>query len=205
MTYTQLMQTRTRTRLSPENRKKQILEAARNLIIVDGIQSFTMDSLAKAAGITTPLVYNYFANRAELLQELLKQEYTAFSARVRSEVEAATSFEEIVRAFISSNFDHFAPGNILPLLQSQPEVAVVIAEQQKRSSNQTARFLVKLTAKSFQLTRAEAELVTSMSSGASIAAAQFAANREVTRDETIDTVLTYVIAGLGAVALAKRN
>ena len=199
------MQTRTRTRLSPENRKKQILEAARNLIIVNGIQSFTMDSLAAAAGITTPLVYNYFANRPELLQSLLKQEYAAFSERTQSEVESATGFEEVVRAFISSNFDHFAPGSILPILQSQPEVVVVIAEQQKRSSNQSANFLVKLTAKSFQLTRADAELVMSMSSGASIAAAQYAANHAVTRDETIDKVLAYVVAGLDAVASIKEK
>jgi AcrR family transcriptional regulator len=197
------MQTRTRTRLSPENRKKQILEAARNLITSKGIQSFTMDSLAAAAGITTPLVYNYFANRSELLQALLKQEYTAFSEKVQAEVESASSFEETVRAFILSNFDHFAPGSILPVLQSQPEVAVVISEQQKRASNRSASFLVRLTAKSFQLTRAEAELVMSMSSGASIAAAQYASTHEATRDETVDKVLAYVIAGLGAVASIK--
>jgi hypothetical protein len=80
----------------------------------------------------------------------------------------------VVRAYVTSNFDHHAPGSILPILQSQPEIVEVIELHLKKDGQQAAEFVVQSTAKSFELTESEAELVASMSSGASIAAAQYA-------------------------------
>jgi AcrR family transcriptional regulator len=115
-----------RTRLSPEKRKKQLLDTASLMIVSEGLQSFTMESLAREAGVTPPLVYNYFSNRPELLQALLTQEYKAFNAQILTDIQQAQSFEEIVSIFIKSNFDHLSEGNILPILQSQPEILIGI-------------------------------------------------------------------------------
>lgn len=190
---------KTRTRLSPEARKRQLLETAKEMIVADGLQRFTMDALATKAGVTTPLVYNYFATRAELLQALLVKEYTSYTRKLAAAVAKASNFEEIVRAYITSNFDHQAPGSILPILQSQPDIATVIQQRLKEDGKQTANFVVQQFAASYKLTKSQAELVASMSSGASIAAAQYARMARVNRKKTIGTVLKYVLAGVDAI------
>jgi AcrR family transcriptional regulator len=194
-----------RTRLSPEKRRKQLLTTAANMIVAGGLQSFRMEALAKQAGVTAPLVYNYFSNRPELLQALLLEEYRVFNDQVRQEISSAQSFEEIVLVFIKSNFDHFSAGSILPILQSQPEILIAIRDEQKTNSRQTAEYLVSITAKSFELTIADAELVASMSSGASISAAQYAARHSVDRDETIDLAVKYVLAGMQAIGQTSKK
>ena len=194
------MNAKVRTRLSPEARKKQLLDTAKTIILEDGLQAFTMDALAKAAGVTTPLVYNYFATRQTVLQALLEQEYGDYASKLAAAVANAATFEETVRAYITSNFDHQAPGSILPILQSQPDIVAVIDERLKRDGNQTANYVVQQTAASYKLTKPQAELLASMSSGASIAAAQYAARSRVNRKKTIEKVLKYVMAGLDALA-----
>ncbi len=189
-----------RTRLSPAARKKQLLDTAKAMIVEEGLQHFTMEALARTAGVTTPLVYNYFSGRQALLKSLLVQEYESYRLKTVAEVGAAKSFDDVVRAYVTSNFDHHAPGSILPILQSQPEIVEVIELHLKKDGQQAAEFVVQSTAKSFELTKSEAELVASMSSGASIAAAQYAGRVRVNREKTIDNVLAYVLAGISAIA-----
>ena len=191
---------RVRTRLSPEARKNQLLATAKQMIVDNGLQSFTMEALARSAGVSSPLVYNYFASRQAVLRALLEQEYQVYTRKLTGEVQAAQNFEEVVRTFIISNFDHYAPGNILPILLSQPEIADAVQASQNKYGRQTASFLVQNTAKTYKLTKPQAELLVRMSSGASIAAAEYSAHSNVDREKTIDTVLSYILAGLGRIA-----
>jgi AcrR family transcriptional regulator len=191
---------RVRTRLSPEARKEQLLATARQMIVDDGLQHFTMEALARTAGVSSPLVYNYFSSRQALLEALLEFEYQAYSRSMASRIQAADNFEEVVRVFITSNFDHHTPGNILPILQSQPDIAAVIKSKQSRQQRQTATYLVENTARNYQMSKSEAELVVRMSSGASIAAASAGAKSAASREKTIDTVLAYVLAGINEIA-----
>ena len=191
---------RKRTRLSPEARKDQLLDTAKQMIIEAGLQSFTMEGLARTAAVSSPLIYNYFKSRKVLLQNLLKKESQAYTSKLNAEVSAAESFEEVLRIFITRNFDHHAPGNILPILQSQPEIAISHEARREKQSKQVARYLVQNLAKNYHLTRAQAALVMHMSSGASIAAAGYAALSKADRTKTIDTALSYVLAGLKHIA-----
>lgn len=204
MSRIRFMNTKTRTRLSPEARRLQLLETAKDMIAADGLQNFTMESLARTAGVTSPLVYNYFSSRQELLGALLQHEYASYREKMNAEVAGADNFEDMVRVFITSNFDHYSPGNIMPILSSQPEIAAAIAKDEKQTGDQIATFLVSNTAKKYQLNRKMAEQVVSMSSGASIAAAEYAAKFPVNREEAIENTLTYILAGLEKMAkLAK--
>ena len=191
---------RTRRRLSPAARTDQLLDTARQMIVQHGLQGFTMEALARAAGVSSPLVYNYFSSRKRLLQELLEREYQLYADQLNAQVAAASTFQEVVRVFVASNFDHHAEGNILPTLLSQPEIAGVIASRREEYGKQTARFLVRNAARSYRLSKTQAELVVRMSSGASIAAAEYAAALKADRDETIDAALAYIMAGLNRVA-----
>lgn len=79
------METGTRRRLSREERHAQLLETARALIREAGTDDFTLGRLAEAAGVTKPLVYDHFGDRAGVLAEL----YRAFEARQHATLAAA--------------------------------------------------------------------------------------------------------------------
>lgn len=60
--------------LGPERRRPMILEAALEVFSANGYAGTTMQSVADAAGVTKPVVYDCFANRDELLLALLARE-----------------------------------------------------------------------------------------------------------------------------------
>lgn len=53
-----------RRRLSKPERRVQLLEMARELIRDAGTDGFTLGRLADRAGVTKPLVYDHFGDRA---------------------------------------------------------------------------------------------------------------------------------------------
>ena len=190
------MASKTRTRLSPANRIDQLLDVAKQMIVSDGLQSFTIESLARLAAVSSPLVYNYFSSRQALLQALLEREYRVSGSALLAEVVNANSFEEVIRVFIANNFDHHAPGNIVPVLMSQPELAAKIKQLRKQTGKQTANFLVENTAKNYKLNVEQAQLAITMSSGASVAAAEWVAMNQLDRERAIDMVLAYIRSGM---------
>ena len=190
------MASKTRTRLSPANRIDQLLDVAKQMIVSDGLQSFTIESLARLAAVSSPLVYNYFSSRQALLQALLEREYRVSGSALLAEVVNASSFEEVIRIFIANNFDHHAPGNIVPVLMSQPELAANIKQLRKQQGKQTANYLVDNTAKNYKLTVEQAQLAITMSSGASVAAAEWVAMNQLDRERAIDMALAYIKSGM---------
>ncbi len=192
--------TRTRTRLTPAARQDQLLDTARAMILEQGLQSFTMEGLAKAAAVSAPLVYNYFPNRQDLLQALLKREYRRYVDNIVQASGAAKDFKDLVRVAVTSNFDHQAPGNLLPMLLSQPEISVAVRKEQMRDRRKSATFLVRRTAKQYRLTQREAQLVISMASGASIAAAELSKNANLYREDAIESAINFIMAGIERIA-----
>ena len=73
------------------------------MIVEQGLQRFTMEALARTAGVTTPPVYNYFSARQALLKSLLVQDYESYRLKTVAEVRAAKSFDDVVRAYVTSN------------------------------------------------------------------------------------------------------
>ncbi|GAB2804623.1 TetR/AcrR family transcriptional regulator [Lentzea nigeriaca] len=95
-------------RLPPDRRREQLLDAALSLIPA-GFDTVTMESVAKQAAVTKPVLYDLFANRAELISALLERE----AARATEQVLAALptdfatrspddAFADAVRAFVNA-------------------------------------------------------------------------------------------------------
>ncbi|EHN11210.1 Transcriptional regulator TetR family [Patulibacter medicamentivorans] len=62
-------------RLPPEQRREQLLDTTLGLITeARSFDPISMESVARAAGVTKPVVYDFFANRGELLAALLERE-----------------------------------------------------------------------------------------------------------------------------------
>lgn len=66
-----------RRRLSREDRLRQLLDVAWQLVRDEGTDALTLGRLAELAGVTKPVVYDHFATRAGLLAAL----YADFDAR----------------------------------------------------------------------------------------------------------------------------
>ena len=66
-----------RRRLSREDRLRQLLEVAWQLVREEGTEALTLGRLAELAGVTKPVVYDHFVTRAGLLAAL----YEDFDAR----------------------------------------------------------------------------------------------------------------------------
>ncbi|MGC0252495.1 TetR/AcrR family transcriptional regulator [Pseudactinotalea sp. Z1748] len=74
-----------RRRLSKSERRAQLLDVAREFIREAGTDELTLGRLAERAGVTKPLVYDHFGDRAGVLAEL----YREFEARQRRVLAAA--------------------------------------------------------------------------------------------------------------------
>lgn len=63
----------TSARTAPDDRRRQILDAACTLFAHHGYAGTTTKAIAGAAGITEGLIYHYFGGKADLLAEVVHQ------------------------------------------------------------------------------------------------------------------------------------
>src|SRR5436190_23120678 len=61
-------------RMPPEQRREQLLDAALSVIVEQGYGRVSIEAVARAAGVTRPVVYDHFPNLARLLHALVKRE-----------------------------------------------------------------------------------------------------------------------------------
>ncbi|WP_122314354.1 TetR/AcrR family transcriptional regulator [Pseudomonas cichorii] len=74
-----------RRRLSRDDRQRQLLSVAWQLVREEGTEGLTLGRLAESAGVTKPVVYDHFGTRAGLLAIL----YQDFDERQNALMEAA--------------------------------------------------------------------------------------------------------------------
>ena len=79
-----------RRRLTREDRLRQLLEAAWQLVRDEGTEALTLGRLAEEAGVTKPVVYDHFGTRSGLLVAL----YQDFDARQTRLMDAALAAGE---------------------------------------------------------------------------------------------------------------
>jgi AcrR family transcriptional regulator len=77
--------------LGPERRRPQVLDAALELFLERGYEGTSMDTVARAAGVTKPVVYACFAGKDELFRALLRRE----EERILAEIQAAFAASDL--------------------------------------------------------------------------------------------------------------
>jgi len=199
------MNKKKRTRLAPQARRTQILDAAATIIGQHGLSGFTMDALAREAGVSNPLVYQYFSSRRVLLEELLELEFDRYRDDLLERLNSARSFEDIVRVFVAKNFDEADRGSVVQILQSQPDIQKSIDKKVKQRERRLAKFLVSQLADTFTLTRAQAESMAIMGSGASVAAAERVRRSGCNREDLIDDTVSFIVGGIESYGSSVRN
>ncbi|WLG82900.1 TetR/AcrR family transcriptional regulator [Pseudomonas cucumis] len=79
-----------RRRMSREERQRQLLDVAWQLVREEGTEALTLGRLAEQAGVTKPVVYDHFTTRPGLLAAL----YQEFDARQTALMDAALRTSE---------------------------------------------------------------------------------------------------------------
>lgn len=103
-------------RKSGAERRAEILEATRSVIVEQGLAYVTMERVAGQAGVSKPVVYGQFGNRGALLVALLEQFWDEIDSQLASDKLASHDLETFTEALISAYFDALEQGG--PALQA---------------------------------------------------------------------------------------
>lgn len=85
-------------RLAPAERRERLLDAAEELLRTGGSDALRMDALARAAGVTRPVVYEHFSDRDGLVATLLDRHVARVRAHVAASTVAGPSFDDVLRS-----------------------------------------------------------------------------------------------------------
>ena len=80
--------TEPRWRRLPEERPKQILDAALAVFAERGLAAARLDDIAKLAGLSKGTIYLYFPNKEELFREVIRNSVIAFIERGEARLES---------------------------------------------------------------------------------------------------------------------
>ncbi|MGZ4182350.1 MAG: TetR/AcrR family transcriptional regulator [Solirubrobacteraceae bacterium] len=61
-------------RMPPEQRREQLVDAALSVILEQGYGGVSIEAIARAAGVTRPVIYDHFPNLGTLLHALIERE-----------------------------------------------------------------------------------------------------------------------------------
>ena len=86
-------------------RREQLLKVARRVFGRSGFHSVSMDSVAKEAGVTKPILYDHFDSKKELYLALLEDDLAALKDKVQTALDEAPGNRERVRASFEAYFE----------------------------------------------------------------------------------------------------
>jgi len=188
---------KTRTRLSPEDRREQLLDATKQYIVRDGLNSLTMNSVAKQADASKPLLYKYFDTRLELLQALLVREDERRYQKLKQGLDSAKDYEQIIRIVVTHNFDERSAGDVFQVLTDQPDIAAVLQSSRPKNRINVGHLLVKATMEQYSISKTDARRIITIASRASIGAAEIYASTKRDRSKLTELAVQFIFNGLG--------
>jgi AcrR family transcriptional regulator len=93
-------------RLSPEQRREQILDVVLEIISAEGVGAVSIDAVARRIGVTRPVVYSQFTDSNDMLRASLKREEQLALAQIidaipsEDDEDPATSFHHLFDAYL---------------------------------------------------------------------------------------------------------
>ncbi len=97
-------------RLPPDARRRQLLEIATREFAEHGFHNTSMDGIARAAGITKPVIYQHFESKRALFTEVLEDVGRRIIDALREATSQATTGRARVQAGFAAYF-HFVARN----------------------------------------------------------------------------------------------
>ena len=89
---------------APE-RRAQLLEVARRVFGTSGFHAVSMETVAKEAGVTKPILYDHFPSKKDLYLALIDADLAVLHEEVRKALVAPIGNRERIRASFQAYFD----------------------------------------------------------------------------------------------------
>jgi TetR/AcrR family transcriptional regulator, fatty acid biosynthesis regulator len=192
-----------RRRYSPEKRRALILDAAADLVGREGVSGLNAERIARHAGISKSLIYNYFPNITLLLQQLFERELRRLRRRQLEAAEQAESFEGLVRAVTHVYLEYIDErGLIIERLQSEPSVAAV-HDPTEYGRAAAVDYLARIVMRQFDLAEDMARAATDISLGLPAAAGAYLLHHDMDRQQLEDITVTMILGSFAAIKAAE--
>ncbi|MGQ0542128.1 MAG: TetR/AcrR family transcriptional regulator [Blastocatellia bacterium] len=88
-----------------ENLRQEILDAAREIFVAEGYDSFSMRKVAEKIEYSPTTIYLYFHDKSELLREVCEEAFTKLGDAVREAKETGGSAMEVLRKGLYAYID----------------------------------------------------------------------------------------------------
>jgi AcrR family transcriptional regulator len=88
-----------------------ILEAAREIVLDEGVEGLTFTAVAARAGLARNSLYEYFDTREALLLAVLEAELPAWVTAIEKAMAAARTPDGVVKAYITAQLARVAEGD----------------------------------------------------------------------------------------------
>ncbi len=120
------------TRLSPQDRRAQLMEVAARIIVQDGLHALTIKRVARDAGLTAPRAYHFFPTVDDLMAELARRELQAIRTARAHRIDTAERPAERLRLSTVTYLRQVAErGVLLQTLQTAPGVRRALRAEQR--------------------------------------------------------------------------
>ena len=186
-----------RVRLSGEQRREHLMDAAKAIALARGISAVTMREVAQKAGISETQVHNCFGARTDLLVALARREVEAQEKRRRRRIARGSNHHtRVMLSTIGYLHEAAQSGPLLPMLLRTPEVREAMREERlQKGAEARAPILKQLTA------RGGMDLASARASTAALTAVSLKAGGILMSDRAPLTMieeirLTIVMAGI---------
>ncbi|CAN7577280.1 TetR/AcrR family transcriptional regulator [Phenylobacterium sp. LjRoot164] len=114
---------RRQTRAPAGVRRAQLLDAAAQIIVAEGLPAATLKSAARRVGLSEAQAHNHFPRRADLLVALARRELEAMEVRRRAELDQGHDRQDRVRRSTLAYLREVAErGALIQLLTASAEV-----------------------------------------------------------------------------------
>ena len=150
-------------RLARADRREDLLDAAAWLIVQEGVETLSMETVADRAGVSRPLVYKHFGNRGDILVAVFRREAELLHAEMAEPVRAASTLEEAYRALVQTSFAAWVErGPLFAALRSAGAFNPELRREREARDRRTVRFFASLASEQYGIPPAEAAAATAM-------------------------------------------
>jgi AcrR family transcriptional regulator len=194
--------------MSLPDRRALILDAAARVFATHGYDRASMREVAREAGITTPVLYDHFASKADLYATLVDAHADALISQWSDSVQATTAegmFRESIEAIFSWIQQNEAGWRMLFLdSPSDQEVADALRRKQDLATETLAGLFHRLPRLSLSARldrdRADQLLANAGKWAVNAIATWWWHNRDVTREQVVLLTTDLLWRGLGQIA-----
>jgi AcrR family transcriptional regulator len=92
------------SRMPREERRAQVLRAAREVFVAQGYHTAAMDDIAERAGVSKPVLYQHFPGKLDLYLALLDEGIAVLLERLRVALESTHDNKQRVHGAVSAYF-----------------------------------------------------------------------------------------------------